>query len=276
MSSESCEWMLFWNYAGLGQWELARAAARPSVVARLGELLRRHRRVLDAPELRGVRVLASPAVPSLAHLEWLLGALAAPAHETAFARAARRDKSLELLRALVLLEVGGPFARALSRTVPRRLAEPLTDQLLQLASEPSLLAAFCLARPLAGRWALEALVRTFGDRELVAALLEQVVAREQCTAVAGAAALSAVSCYVSALLRRRLCSEAVALARLRRLAARLPAPPPREAVSVALRDWLRCAEARDVLLAAGGLDIRPREAQAHVDVLVHFLAACGG
>ncbi len=52
---------------------------------------------------------------------------------------------------------------------------------------------------------------------------------------------------------------------------------PREAVSVALRDWLRCAEARDVPLAAGGLDrALPREAQAHVDVLVHFLAACGG
>lgn len=129
------------------------------MVARLGELLRRHRRVLDAPELRGVRVLASPAVPSLAHLEWLLWALAAPVHESGAARAARRDKSLELLRALVLLQVGGPFARALSRTVPSRLAEPLADQLLQLASEPALLAAFCLARPLAGRWALEALVR---------------------------------------------------------------------------------------------------------------------
>jgi hypothetical protein len=35
-----------------------------------------------------------------------------------------------LLRALVLLQVGGPFARALSRTAPRRLAEPLADQLL--------------------------------------------------------------------------------------------------------------------------------------------------
>eukprot|EP00516_Mucochytrium_quahogii_P000876 CAMPEP_0203745030 /NCGR_PEP_ID=MMETSP0098-20131031/906_1 /ASSEMBLY_ACC=CAM_ASM_000208 /TAXON_ID=96639 /ORGANISM=" , Strain NY0313808BC1" /LENGTH=1059 /DNA_ID=CAMNT_0050632711 /DNA_START=118 /DNA_END=3294 /DNA_ORIENTATION=+ len=188
----------FWNYLGVGQFELARSVLvdsrwehpegcrcnqeqesckRQSTFDLLLSALKSKSIFKAVP---GFELVLSPAVPSLAHLEWLLlcllkdeGRLDQTNYEAHY-----REKSINVLSSLVLLHAGQPYcSNVFSETSgPSRVQE----YLLQLASDVDFCQHFLLAKPVLGFWLLQVFVEYFGNRSIVLNILQ--AARDSRTA----------------------------------------------------------------------------------------------